>query len=96
MNNQLQRQKFVEETSQLILDMGGSRLNDNEFEILGSNGSIILTVRDAITHKELYSIFGRFSYLNDLTGRTNCKYNFHSMKQDQEIYLSEIVNELNR
>ena len=74
----------------------GERFDFTNYELSGKNGKCTLCIHGEDDLKNVYSIFGRFSYLNDLTGRTNYKYNFHSFSQDQEDYIGRIVDELER
>lgn len=99
--NKQQRSKFIKDVIELIENYGGEKIEPRveghiAYELSGKNGVCILTMHGENDLKNIYSIFGRFSYLNDLTGRMNYKYNFHSMENDFEDYIGKIVDELER
>lgn len=98
MNNKANRVKFVNDVKAYLLKQGATVTHEDytNTEVF-TLGNCTLRLRAEEDHKNIYTIFARFTECNSLSGSMNPKYNFHSIHPEFfKGYIDSIVNYLNQ
>jgi hypothetical protein len=94
-NNKAIRIEFIEYAKEVLKAYGFKSIENNYYIIESQKGKFKLKLPLQEDHMVLFSAFGRFDYLNDLTGCCNHKHNFHHSDMSMfENYIGHIVDEL--